>query len=202
MTAKASPPANMAFENQVPTAPGFPLFTLERYHQWIEAGMFTEDDRLELMFGQIVAKMPIGELHAEAITLLNKFFIQRFGFQYSYRFQSPISLLNHSEPEPDFLIALDKSYNKSYGHPQSDDVVLLVEVADSSLSYDRGDKARLYALAGIKEYWIVNLDDEQLEIYTKPDVKAGNYRSIEIYKAEDRVSTELLDDFNLSELLP
>ncbi|MEO0626108.1 MAG: Uma2 family endonuclease [Bacteroidota bacterium] len=196
------PPEHIITENQVPTAPGFYRWTVERYHRLIESGQLNENDRLELMFGQIVPKMPIGELHALCLSMLNKYFVSKFGFEYGYRFQSPIGLLGHSEPEPDFAIVKDLIYDKSYGHPKADDIHLLIEISDTTLAYDRGDKARLFAMASIAEYWIINLEGQKLEVHLKPEPETGVYTQITHYKLGEIASSPFCGEVNPADLIP
>ncbi len=128
------------------------LWTLDRYHRAIDAGVFQEDDKLELLFGQVIPKMPVGETHAECVSMLNVYFILKYQRKYKYRVQDPTTLPGASEPEPDFMVVVDKPYGKKYGHPKAEDTLLVVEVSDSILVIDRSIKARTYAFAGIAEY--------------------------------------------------
>lgn len=153
-------------------------WTLERYHRAIEAGVFDEDDHLELLFGKIIEKMPIGESHVECVTALLDYFYQLFGSKYKYRTENPITLPNESEPEPDFVVVTRKKYDKQTGHPKPEDVLLLVEVADASIRRDRGPKATAYALAGIREYWIIDVNARSLTLHLHPAQEDGIYEKV------------------------
>jgi Uma2 family endonuclease len=143
--------------------------TVDQYHWLIERGFFTDDDRLELIDGYLVEMSPIHPPHAFAVGQLYQALIQTLGEQATVRAQQPITLPGQqSEPEPDLVIAkgLPQSYVKR--HPKAVDIVLVCEVADATLSRDRNEKLRLYAQAGISEYWIVNLVDGVVEVYRDP----------------------------------
>ncbi|MEM6397740.1 MAG: Uma2 family endonuclease [Bacteroidota bacterium] len=196
------PPEHIITENQVPTAPGFFRWTVERYHRLIESGQLDENDRLELMFGQIVPKMPIGKLHAQCLSLVLDYFFVKFGMSYSYRPQSPISLLGHSEPEPDFTIVERKNYALSKKHPTTEDILLLIEISDTTLAYDRGDKARLFAMAGIDEYWIINLEGQKLEVHLKPEPETGVYTQITHYKPGEIAHSPFCGEVDPADLIP
>lgn len=187
----------------VPLASEIPfLWTLDRYHHAIETGVFTEDDKVELLFGQIVPKMPVGEPHADCVGVLMTHFILKYKREYKYRAQDPTTLPNHSEPEPDFMIVTHKIYNRSTGHPKPEDALLVIEVADSSLSLDRTIKARAYALAEVKEYWIINLNDRKIEVYLNPSVTTGDYASINHYTETQTFDSPFNGPTVVAELLP
>jgi Uma2 family endonuclease len=147
-------------------APPF-RFTVDQYDQMIETGILTEDNRVELIRGEIVPKMPIGSRHA-AIT---KRLIRLIGPQVQGRAilgaQDPIRLAD-SEPEPDLAVLQTRLDDYEAGHPVTADVFALVEVADSSLDRDRDEKAPLYAENGIPEYWIVDLDSDTVLVHRSP----------------------------------
>ncbi len=178
------------------------LWTLERYHNAIDCGVLTTEDRVELLFGHLIPKMPTGEPHAVCLSQLYELSYDRFGKQYTYRAQDPVTLPNQSEPEPDFVIARRKVYGKAVGHPKQDDILLLVEISQKTLIYDRGDKLRSYALAGIAEYWIINLQHRQVEVHLDPDTAVGDYRRTTIYREQDQFESPFGGDFSVLDLLP
>lgn len=153
------------------------VWTIERYHEAIASGFFTENDRIELLFGQVIPKMSIGVPHREFLKAVRKFFRQ-FEDRYDSGVQDPVTLVNNSEPEPDFSLITQKRYTRETGHPGPKDVYLLVEVSDDTLRYDRGPKAKAYAQSKIKEYWIVNIKDRQIELHLLPDGEKGEYTLI------------------------
>lgn len=145
-------------ENQVR-----PLLRSE-YDELIRQGHF-EGEKIELLFGVLVRMTPIGSPHASTIARLNRLFTTLLPEERaSVRPQLPFAALPDSEPEPDLVLAPPGTYSRQ--HPEK--TLLVIEVAASSLARDRGLKARLYALAGVPEYWIVNLVDEVLEVHTEP----------------------------------
>ena len=143
--------------------------TISDYHRMIETGIIHEGEHTELISGQIFNMAAKGTRHTVANTELLSELLLLLGRRAKIRCQDPISLPNHSEPEPDIVIAKLRSDNYVNSHPAPADIILVIEVADSTLNFDRNTKAPLYAAAGISEYWIVNLIDSRLEIYTKPE---------------------------------
>lgn len=142
-------------------------WTVEEYHRLGEAGIFGEDDRVELLNGEIIIMHAIGKRHAQAVTNLNMEFAEQARRRFMVSPQNPVELDEMSEPQPDIVLV---PWRKKAGatHPQPDAVFLVVEVADSSLHYDRRDKMRAYARAGIREFWILNLEDNVIEVFRSP----------------------------------
>ena len=151
------------------------FITVERYHAMIEAGILGEDDPVELLNGKIVDMSPIGRFHAVCVANINEYFVPLLVGRYRCRQEQPITIHGGSEPEPDYVIAKLGGQRYLDHHPYPEDIHLLIEVADNTLPRDRGAKKSIYARAGIPEYWIVNLIDRQLEIFTEPDVTTGTY---------------------------
>jgi Uma2 family endonuclease len=144
-------------------------FTVDEYHLMAEAGILHEDDRLELLEGDIVPMSPVGIRHMACVNRLNDLFTHRLRRKAIVSVQNPVRLGDESEPQPD--IALLK-YQKDYyarQMPTAADVLLIIEVADSTMPFDRKVKHALYARALIPEYWIVNLIDNQIEVYRQPE---------------------------------
>jgi Uma2 family endonuclease len=177
-------------------------WTLDRYHQAIELGVLTELDKVELLFGQIIAKMPVGEPHADVLSDIADFFYERLGTKYKFRSQSPVTLPNDSEPEPDFAVVVRRKYNPTTGHPKPEDILLLIEVSDSTLQYDRTQKAEAYALANVKEYWIINIPERQVEIHLKPSQEKGLYRSLSVYEAGTQFTSSFCGEVEVDKVLP
>jgi Uma2 family endonuclease len=148
------------------------------YYQMMESGIIREGERVELILGQIFTMAAKGTRHTVATSRLLKSLLMLIGEQAIVRCQDPISLPNHSEPEPDIAIVRLRSDDYVNSHPSPADIILVIEVADSSIQFDRETKAPLYAAAGISEYWIVNLIDNRLEIYRQPE--GSIYASIQI----------------------
>lgn len=156
------------------------------YHLMIEAGILTEDDKVELIRGEIIHMSPKGSKHAACIRKILSWLPQLLVDGIQLQVQDPIHLLNDSEPEPDLaIVKFDKDFY-AHAHPQANDVLLLIEVADTSLSVDRSTKASLYAEAGITEYWIINLPEQVIEVYKSP--QGQRYKEIRIAEPGDTLS--------------
>lgn len=143
-------------------------FTVAEYDRMGETGILTEDDRVELVEGEIIEMSPIGERHAACVDALAELFREQLQRRVIVRVQNPIQLGSFSEPQPDVALLKRRADFYRRAHPTPDDVLLVVEVAETTIEYDRQIKVPLYARAGIAEVWIVNLVDEQIEIYAQP----------------------------------
>ncbi|MBN3886831.1 MAG: Uma2 family endonuclease [Nostoc sp.] len=142
-------------------------FTLAEYHRLGELGFFHEDDHIELINGEIIEMASKGTAHETCLRNLLRELPKIVGDRATLQSQAPIALPPNSEPEPDFAILQNRDDNYLSGHPQPADVLLVMEVSDSSLSYDQDVKIPLYAKAGIADYWIFNLFDNFLEAYSE-----------------------------------
>lgn len=143
------------------------LVSVPQYHAMIQAGTLTENEPVELLEGRLVYKMPKNPRHRRAKRRVQKALERIVPTGWYVDEQEPITLAD-SEPEPDILIARGDSDDYPDYHPGSQDVVLVVEIADSTLRRDQGSKKRLYPHAGIAVYWIVNLVENRIEVYTDP----------------------------------
>jgi hypothetical protein len=143
-------------------------FTREEYHRMADAGILHEDDRVELIEGEIVLMTPIGRRHAACVAELTRLLVPAVANRALLWPQNPITLPNESEPQPDIVLLRPRAdrYRQDDAHPE--DVLLLVEVADTSQRYDRSVKLPLYGAAGVPEVWIVDLPGEVIEIYRRP----------------------------------
>jgi Uma2 family endonuclease len=141
--------------------------TVEQYRRMSEVGILNEDDRVELLEGLLIAKMTKSPPHDVAIDLTRDAIAELLPAGWRIRIQSAINTPD-SEPEPDIAVVLGPARRYVKAHPRPKDVALLVEVADASLAEDRGRKARLYARARIPVYWLVNLQESTVEVYTDP----------------------------------
>jgi Uma2 family endonuclease len=142
----------------------------------ITAGILAEDDRVELIEGEIVCMSPIGTRHSACIDRLTMLFARRLGRRAIVRVQSPITLDDQSEPQPDVTVLKPRDDFYATRHPGPKDVLLLVEVADSSLEYDRGVKVPLYARAGIQEVWTVDVIQRSIEVSRRPTLRGYRER--------------------------
>jgi Uma2 family endonuclease len=151
-------------------------FSVDDYEQMIEKGILTEDDRVELIRGEIIDKISIGDEHAACVSRLNRLFNRTLGDAAIVRIQDPVRL-EDSAPEPDIALVKPRQDFYASGHPRSADVLLVVEVADTSLETDRDVKRPLYAENGIVEYWIVNLAETCIEVHRQPRPD-GSYQDV------------------------
>lgn len=169
--------------------------TSAEYYQMMESGIIREGERVELILGQIFTMAAKGTRHTVATSRLLKSLLMLIGEQAIVRCQDPISLPNHSETEPDIAIVRLRSDDYVDSHPAPADIILVIEVADSSIKFDRDTKAPLYAAAGISEYWIVNLIDNHLEVYSQPE--GSIYARIEIITPPKSISLPQFSDIVL-----
>ena len=152
-----------------PWTPPFPVyrFTVEQYHRMIDTGILTENDRVELLEGWIVPKMPHNPPHDGTIWMAQTALLAHLPPGWSLRIQSAITLAD-SEPEPDLVVARGPGIHYLTSHPKPKDISLVIEVADTTLAEDRGPKKRIFARSRIAIYWILNLQDSILEVYSQP----------------------------------
>lgn len=151
-------------------------FTVDDYHRMAEVGLLSDDERTELLNGEVVYKMPISSRHAGCVVWLVQALTLRLIGRALVSAQNPIRLSDRSEPEPDVSVLHPRVDHYRRAHPEPADVLLVAEVADSSIAVDRGVKAALYAAAGIPELWIVDLAGDAVEVHRAP--AADGYRSV------------------------
>ncbi len=152
------------------------LFTVAEYHQMVAAGILSEDDRLELIEGEVVKMSPLGARHAACVKRLNRLFSQALGDAALLGVQDPVVFGEHSEPEPDLTLLRPRADFYSSGHPQASDLLLVIEVADTSAAYDREVKIPLFARAGVREAWLVDLNRDAIEVFREPS--AAGYQRV------------------------
>ncbi len=190
----------------VPTEPVW-RFSLAQYHEMIRLGILTEDDPVELLEGWIIQKMPKNPPHRAATKLTRNALEEIVPEGWYVDAQEPITL-EDSEPEPDVVVVRGNTRDYLDRHPGSQDLALIVEIADSTLERDRTSKKRLYARAGIPVYWIVNLPEQKLEVYTEPINLAAvpTYQQRQDYNLSDEVAVVIegqeVGRLTVRELLP
>jgi Uma2 family endonuclease len=152
-------------------------WTVDEYHRAAEAGVFGPEERLELIEGEILCMSPQNPPHAAASDLAESALRAVFTSGYRVRVQKPLTLHAQTEPEPDIAVVRGGARDYLNQHPTT--AVLVVEVSDSSLAFDRGEKATLYAHAEIPEYWVLNLPQRVLEVHRDADPASGSYQSVD-----------------------
>ena len=152
-----------------PTPPAIYRLKVDAYHRMIAAGIFAEDDRVELIAGELRAKPPINAEHAGKNKRLNQLFSQLAQGQAIVAVQDPLTLPEHSEPEPDLMLLRPRDDFYEHANPTPADTLLVIEIADSSLHYDRDIKVPLYAAHGVPETWLLDLKHRRLEVYRDPE---------------------------------
>jgi Uma2 family endonuclease len=160
------------------------LWTQEDYDKMTEAGIFAPGERLELIEGEILQMVTQGSLHATSVQLVEDALRKAFGTAFNVRCQMPLALSPYSEPEPDIAVVSGSARDYRNLHPST--ALLIVEVSDTTLSFDRQRKKSIYAQAGIGEFWIVNLISNRVEIYRDPEREA--YRSTWLLEPGESIS--------------
>lgn len=182
-------------------APRLVPLTVEQYHVMLEKGILRDGDRIELVEGLLVRKNRAaageddkthGTRHAFVLTRLVRLERALDPLGCPLRVQLPVTLSNVSEPEPDIAIVKGSPESFADRHPGPADVAVLIEVADSSLGYDRGAKLRVYASAGVPVYLIVNIPEQQIECYEKPVPSEGRYSQRADYRTGEKLSLPLV----------
>ncbi len=169
-------------------------FTVEQYYQMAATGILAPDERVELIEGEVIEMAPIGPRHAMCVDRIDEVMREKLGRTVHIRAQNPIRLSNITEPQPDITVAKRADY--STHHPVGEDVLLAIEVSDSTLEKDRTLKQKAYANANIPEFWIVNLPEDVVEVYRSP---AGDgYQEVKLVSREDQVSPQLLPNLTLT----
>jgi len=171
-------------------------FTVDEYYRMAEAGILGEDDRVELIEGEIVEMTPIGRRHASCVFRLNARFSDKFRDVGLIGVQSPVRLSDDTEPQPDLMLLRQRPDYYASAEPTPDDVFLLVEVADASLEYDRRVKIPLYAQHGVREVWLVSLETETVTVYQGPT--PSGYRTIRTLRRGEQLAPAAFPDRELA----
>jgi Uma2 family endonuclease len=173
------------------------LFTVDEYYRMAEAGILCEDDRVELIEGEIIEMPPIGSPHASVVARLNSLFPRRLTPEVAIvAIQTPIRLGGRTEPVPDICLLKPRSDFYSKEHPDASDVLLLIEVSDTTLAYDTGRKQALYADAGISEYWVIDVNGRRIEVYRGP--ASGNYKQRLIMQPGESIAPLAFPDLTIA----
>jgi Uma2 family endonuclease len=170
-------------------------FTVEEYHRMAETGVLKPDAQVELVRGQIVDMSPIGPYHGGVTKRLIRLFTRLSENRWLVSAQDPVRLDAHSEPQPDLMLLRPAPDDYTSRHPTPADVFLLVEVADSTVPYDRGEKLAAYGGAGVPEVWLINLPERAFEIHRDPHYTG--YSSITIVREGEVASPRAFPDVEI-----
>ncbi|MGV0023653.1 Uma2 family endonuclease [Phormidesmis priestleyi] len=189
-----------------PSQPTVKRFTLDEYHRLSELGFFAETDRVELIRGELVYMAAKGTAHEACNRKLIRELPKLIGDRATLQDQSPITMPTDGEPEPDFAVVKNRDDDYVSTHPKPEDVLLLIEISDSSLSYDQETKLSLYAENKIQHYWIFNLLENVLETYSEPyqKLQGFGYRVKRVLLANEAVALPHFPDLilDLSKTFP
>ena len=155
-------------------------FNVDEYYRMAEVGLLSPDDRVELIEGEIVEMSPIGSTHAGTVCRSSAFLNRKLGDTVIVRSQNPVRLNDLSEPQPDLALLKPRKDFYSNSHPTPGDVFVVIEVADTSVDYDRNVKLPAYARAGIPEAWLMVLPKDVIEVHSQP--KNGKYQKVQRLK--------------------
>ena len=170
-------------------------FSVEEFDRMIRSGILTEDERVELIEGEIVKMSPIEKLHAACVKRLTAFFYRLVGQQATIGVQDPVHLNDFSRPQPDLALLKPRDDFYAQAHPVPDDILLIVEVADTTAASDRAVKVPLYGRAGIPVVWLVDLQKDLIDIYARP--ADGAYQESREAGRGDTLTLESLPVFKL-----
>jgi Uma2 family endonuclease len=169
----------MAFDMAVLAERPKRLFTVDEYHRMAKAGIFGPEERVELIDGEIIHMSPIGPRHAGCVINVNRILLTHLGDRAVISPQNPVVIRPRSEPQPDMLVLRPRDVSYSRAHPTPEDVLLAIEVGDTTVRFDRIVKARLYARARIREYWLIDAGRETVDVFRAPEGDA--YTSFTTY---------------------
>lgn len=171
-------------------------FTRKEYHRMAEVGILRARDRVELIAGEIVEMSSIGPRHAAFVNNLTRVLVRRLADPAIVAVQNPLALSDDHEPQPDLVVLRGRLVPYKDREAWAEDGLLVIEVAESSLAYDRSTKRRLYAEAGIPEYWVVDCAAETIEIHRDP--AAGAYRDVRVVAGTATLSPQAFPDVELT----
>jgi Uma2 family endonuclease len=176
-------------------------FSLDEYNRLGELGFFLGNKRVELIYGQIIEMAAKGTAHSVCSTRLNRELLKILGDRATLRGQEPIIIPPDSSPEPDYAIV--RNYPDDYlsAHPSPSDIFWVIEISDSTLNFDQQVKLALYAEAAISDYWIINLQEKHLEVYSDPyrnPQKNFSYRTKRIFLSDETIILPHFPDLSLN----
>lgn len=171
------------------------LFTVAEYHQMIESGVIKQDDRVELLNGEIIYMSPIGPRHAAHVDRLTNILPAKLSGSVHLRVQSPIQLNDDSEPQPDLTLLKPREDFYANSHPTAADIFVAIEVSDSTVEFDRRTKIPTYASAGTQETWLIDLVNDRIELHSNPFNNV--YQEVRIIQRGQNVLSQSLPQLKL-----
>jgi Uma2 family endonuclease len=170
-------------------------FSVTDYARMRETGILAEDDRVELIDGEVRLMSPIGPIHAALVNRLTALISRQVGDTAILSVQNPIQLNDYSEPQPDLTLLQPREDFYADAHPRPDDVLFVIEIADTSIEYDRDEKLPRYAEAGIAEAWLIDVNNQLIEQYTQP--RHGQYRNKLIVGYDETITAQTLPQVHI-----
>lgn len=171
------------------------LFNVADYHRMLEIGVLNEDSQVELLNGEVIKMTPIGPRHAASVDRINEVLKTKLGKQAIVRVQNPVQLDDFTEPQPDISLLKRRADFYAAGHPTSVDVLVAIEVSDSSIDKDRTVKLPAYARAGIYEVWLVDLYEDRIEVHSDP--YNGTYQEVRIVQRNQKIRSKAFPQLRL-----
>ncbi|AFY54948.1 hypothetical protein Riv7116_2435 [Rivularia sp. PCC 7116] len=171
-------------------------FTVEQFHKMAAVGILNEDDRVELIRGEIIEMAAIGTKHACCVRRLDKVLHRKLGDEVIISVQNPIGLDDSSQPQPDVALLKPREDDYLSAHPQPKDVFLVIEVADTTIKYDREVKTPLYAEESVVEVWLVDINSECVEVYREP--ATDGYQKVDKLVRGESLVIQAFDDVNIN----
>lgn len=171
-------------------------FTVEDYYRMAEVGIFHEDSRVELIDGEIIDMVPIGPRHVRGVNRLTQTFVLGVDNRAVVSIQNPIRIGERNEPQPDLTLLRHREDDYATGLAAPEDVLLVVEVADSSAEFDRQTKAPMYARAGIADYWILDVGRDYILVYREPS--ESGYAATRVHRRGEQIRPLAFPDLKLS----
>ncbi|NES66862.1 MAG: Uma2 family endonuclease [Okeania sp. SIO2D1] len=170
-------------------------FNVKEYNEMSQVGILKENERLELIRGEIFQMSPVGRHHSACVNRLTQLFFQKLGDRVLVRVQNPVELDDYSEPQPDIALLTPKADFYESGHPKPADIFLIVEVADTTIKLDREVKIPLYGEDNIIEVWLVDINEQCVEVYRKPI--ASGYEQVQKLQRGQNLSVQRFPSINI-----
>ncbi len=169
-------------------------FTVDEYYKLINLGMLHDYEKAEIIDGELIRTMTVGDRHAQVVDRLNRILVRALPDEILVRIQNPLRLTDYSEPEPDVVLADLTKYDGSR-HPRPSETLVVIEVSDSTLKFDRDTKLPLYAESGIEEVWLVNLPKNLIEIHT--NLSDEVYQTVKLFKLGETIKSVTIPDLEI-----